>query len=258
MRAGAKSCARTPLLGDAFLISAMIAGGPAVRAARKSRREARRRSAARSQACSGWTWRARSARFLATIRARMSGTVSIKGVDPMVSETLGGNGEVGSFRALNRFGGTTTGQAVRRGKPWDRQPVSGKLRRKLVSVPGLRRPRGQLAPKRLSTRSFSEPRKAAGAGGVVTQNPRVECISCGWVSPFSAWGCGVGGRFCDANGSILRTPPVVWQPRVWDGYEGLEGCMHIADSRLALGREGFRFPGLGTIENEGEKKSQSW
>jgi hypothetical protein len=55
-----------------------------------------------------------------TVRARMSGTVSIKGVDPMVSETLGGNGEVGNF---------------------------------------------------------GEPRKAAGAGGVVTQNPRVECIT---------------------------------------------------------------------------------
>src|ERR1019366_7988090 len=149
-------------------------------------------------------------------------------------------------------------QAVPRGKPWGRKPVFGKMRREMGSVPGLRRPRGQLAPKRLSTRSFSEPRKAAGAGGVVTQNPRVECISCGWVSPFSAWGCGVGGRFCDANGSILRTPPVVWQPRVWDGYEGLEGCMHIADSRLALGREGFRFSGLGTIENKEEKKSQSW
>src|ERR1017187_2020782 len=34
--------------------------------------------------------------------------------------------------------------------------------------------------------------------------------------------------------------------------------MHIADSRLALGREGFRFSGLGTIENKEEKKSQSW
>src|ERR1017187_10167038 len=143
MRAGAKSCARTPLLGDAFLISAMIAGGPAVRAARKSRREGRRNSAARSQASSGRTRCARSARFLATIRARISGTVSIKGVDPMVSETLGGHGEVGSF---------------------------------------------------------SEPGKAVGAGGVVTQYSRVECITCVWVSPFSAWGCGVGGKFCDAIG----------------------------------------------------------
>src|ERR1019366_6581063 len=158
MRAGAKSCERTPLLGDAFLISAMMAGGRAARAARKSRRAGRRSAASRSHASSGWAVRARSWRFLATIRARMSGTVSIKGVDPMVSETLGGNGEVGSV---------------------------------------------------------SEPRKAAGAGGVVTQNPRVECISRGWVSPFSAWGCGVGGRFCDANGSIIRTPPEVWQPEVW-------------------------------------------
>src|ERR1019366_9449023 len=30
-----------------------------------------------------------------------------------------------------------TGGRIPRGKPWDRQPVSGKLRRKLVSVPGL-------------------------------------------------------------------------------------------------------------------------
>jgi hypothetical protein len=93
-----------------------------------------------------------------TLRARMSGTVSIKGVDPMVSETLGGNGEVGSF---------------------------------------------------------SEPGKAAGAGGVVTQNPRVACVSRAQVSHFSAWGCGDGGKFCDAIGSILRTPPEVWQPKVW-------------------------------------------
>src|ERR1035437_3735998 len=160
MRAGAKSCERTPLLGDAFLISAMMAGARAAREARKSRRAGRRRAASRSHVSSDWSAIARSWRFLATIRARMSGTVSIKGVDPMVSETLGGNGEVGSF---------------------------------------------------------SEPRKGAGAGGAVTQNPRVECISCGWVSPFSAWGCGIGGKFCDANGSILRTPTEVWQPRVWAG-----------------------------------------
>src|ERR1039458_1958718 len=120
MRAGAKSCDRTPLLGDAFLISAMMAGRPVARAARKSRRAGKRSSAARSQAASDWTCCARSARFLATIRARTSGTVSIKGVDLMVSETLGGNGEVGRF---------------------------------------------------------NEPRKAAGAGGVVTQNLKVECVS---------------------------------------------------------------------------------
>src|ERR1039458_3193405 len=54
--------------------------------------------------------------------------------------------------ALNRFGDTTNAQPVPLGKPWDRQPNSGKLRRKLVSVPGLRRISGQLSPKRLSTR----------------------------------------------------------------------------------------------------------
>src|ERR1039458_8260998 len=37
---------------------------------------------------------------------------------------------------LNRFGGTTNGQHIPRGKPWDRQPVSGKLRRKLGVSPG--------------------------------------------------------------------------------------------------------------------------
>src|ERR1017187_6580761 len=56
-----------------------------------------------------------------------------------------------SARVLNRFGETTNGQPVPLGKPWDRQPNSGKLRRKLVSVPGLRRISGQLSPKRLGT-----------------------------------------------------------------------------------------------------------
>src|ERR1039458_9293892 len=138
MRAGAKSCERTPLLGDAFLISAMMAGGRAARAARKSRRAGRRSAASRSHASSGWAVRARSWRFLATIRARMSGTVSIKGVDPMVSETLGGNGEVGSV---------------------------------------------------------SEPRKAAGAGGVVTPNPRVESISRGYAA----------GALVDLAGAAIAT-----------------------------------------------------
>src|ERR1017187_10903262 len=55
------------------------------------------------------------------------------------------------WRVLNRFGETTNGQPVPLGKPWDRQPNFGKLRRKLVSVPGLRRISGQLCPKRLST-----------------------------------------------------------------------------------------------------------
>src|ERR1039458_8617885 len=72
MRAGAKSCERTPLLGDAFLISAMMAGGRAARAARKSRRAGRRSAASRSHASSGWAVRARSWRFLAAIRAIMS------------------------------------------------------------------------------------------------------------------------------------------------------------------------------------------
>src|ERR1035441_10137011 len=40
------------------------------------------------------------------------------------------------------FGDTTNGRPVPLGKPWDRQPNSGKLRRKLVSVPGLRREAG--------------------------------------------------------------------------------------------------------------------
>ena len=58
---------------------------------------------------------------------------------------------------LNRFGETTNGQPVPLGKPWDRQPNSGKLRRKLVSVPSLRRISGQLSPKRLSTRVGAMP-----------------------------------------------------------------------------------------------------
>src|ERR1035438_3873183 len=67
--------------------------------------------------------------------------------------------------------------------------------------------------------SFTERRKAceasatvrrAGAGGVVTQNPRVECITRALVSPCSAWGCGDRARFCDANGSILGAVSEVW------------------------------------------------
>src|ERR1017187_10131238 len=56
-------------------------------------------------------------------------------------------------RGVNRFGETTNGKSVPLGKPWDRQPNSGKLRRKFVSVPGLRRISGQLSPKRLSSRA---------------------------------------------------------------------------------------------------------
>src|ERR1019366_7382913 len=37
---------------------------------------------------------------------------------------------------LTRFGNTTNGQHIPWGKPWDRQPVSGKLRRKLGVSPG--------------------------------------------------------------------------------------------------------------------------
>jgi hypothetical protein len=79
MRAGSKSAARTPLLGEAFFTSAMIAGGLARKAAQKSRRPAMRDSAVISQASSAlWACEA-SSRLVATIRARMSGTVSIKG-----------------------------------------------------------------------------------------------------------------------------------------------------------------------------------
>src|ERR1019366_722581 len=43
----------------------------------------------------------------------------------------------GEKRVLHRFGGTTNGQHIPRGKPWDRQPVSSKLRRKLGVSPGV-------------------------------------------------------------------------------------------------------------------------
>src|ERR1039457_4933746 len=42
-------------------------------------------------------------------------------------------------RGLNRYGDNSWAQRFPWGKPWDRQPISGKLRLKLVSVPGLRR-----------------------------------------------------------------------------------------------------------------------
>ena len=66
--------------------------------------------------------------------------------------------------------------------------------------------------------SFSEPEEGVRGGrdwaaargwGVVTQNPGVECITRAWLSQLFACGCGDGGKFCDANGSILRTPPEV-------------------------------------------------
>jgi hypothetical protein len=40
------------------------------------------------------------------------------------------------FRALNRIGGPTNARVYTRGKPWDRQPISGKLRRKFGVSPG--------------------------------------------------------------------------------------------------------------------------
>src|SRR5450759_6025495 len=39
-------------------------------------------------------------------------------------------------RVLNRFGDTTNVERVPWGKPWDRQPISGKLRRKFGVRPG--------------------------------------------------------------------------------------------------------------------------
>ena len=51
--------------------------------------------------------------------------------------------------------------------------------------------------------------------GVVTQNPKVECVTRAQVSPFFACGCGDDERFCDANVSVIRTPPEMWQVKVW-------------------------------------------
>src|ERR1035441_6120964 len=58
----------------------------------------------------------------------------------------------GFTRVLNGFGGTRPGEAFPQGKPWDRQPVSGKLRRKLGVSPGFAAYRGTPPPKPLSTR----------------------------------------------------------------------------------------------------------
>src|ERR1039457_5120253 len=53
-----------------------------------------------------------------------------------LSPSLGGFIPCGCLTAL---GTRQTCERIPLGKPWDRQPNSGKLRRKLVSVPGLRR-----------------------------------------------------------------------------------------------------------------------
>ena len=93
---------------------------------------------------------------------------------------------------------------------------------------------------------------AAGAEGVVTQNPRVRGISRVGISPFSASGYGDGRKFCDANRLIARTSKGAGQPRDWEavkeiprlGDAGLGWNMHTSDSRLASRREEFRFSDL--------------
>jgi hypothetical protein len=40
-------------------------------------------------------------------------------------------------RVLNRIGEPMNGERIPRGKPWDRQPISGKLRRKFAVSPGV-------------------------------------------------------------------------------------------------------------------------
>src|ERR1035438_10451814 len=47
-----------------------------------------------------------------------------------------------------------------------------------------------------------------GPGCLVTQTSRVGDISRVQVNPFSALGCGDGGRFCDANRWNTRTPQI--------------------------------------------------
>ena len=75
--------------------------------------------------------------------------------------------------------------------------------------------------------------------GVVTQNPEVECVTRAWVSPCVALGCGDGERFCDANVSIIRTPPGVWQVKVW-GPVAMKGTARWAMGRKAWKPEGPR------------------
>src|ERR1017187_3500378 len=183
MRGGSKSCTRTPLLGDAFLISAMMAGVPAAREARKSRRAGRQSSAARAHAASGGTERARSSRFLATIRARMSGTVSIKRVDPMVSEEVEFNAETLRSQRKRREDGGGVGFTDWRGH------CAGGRTSELRSD-------GQ-ATRRVPRPVLLGVTQRAGVGGV----SGVGRSCCG------GGGCGGGAGFCDAKRSITRTPP---------------------------------------------------
>src|SRR5215831_17553603 len=121
MRAGLKPAARSPLLGDACLISAITAGECRVRAARKSRRVSMLRAVADSRSDTGGRGRASSCRFCATILARISGTVSIKGnfhgiksaqfVDvagPVVAEQAG-EGAIGEKPAVGLAAWTVVG-----------------------------------------------------------------------------------------------------------------------------------------------------
>jgi hypothetical protein len=47
---------------------------------------------------------------------------------------------------LNRFGDTTNGEPIPRGKPWDREPISGKRRRKFGVSPRQSRVCGVFRP----------------------------------------------------------------------------------------------------------------
>src|ERR1019366_4300054 len=57
---------------------------------------------------------------------------------------------------LTVLGARRTRERIPRGKPWDRQPISGKLRRKFGVSPGFAAYRHPTPPRRLSTRYGEE------------------------------------------------------------------------------------------------------
>src|ERR1019366_2935112 len=94
--------------------------------------------------------------------------------------------------------------------------------------------------------------EAVWARGVVTQNPRAECISGVGIRPFIASGCGDGGKFCDANRPIAPRRGRR-QPRrghrsgrragsrrrrrgrgVWVGYASLRFEVSIGAGRISI------------------------
>ena len=98
-------------------------------------------------------------------------------------------------RVLNRFGGHDEHGACPAGQTKDRQRISGKLRRKFMSVPGLRHIPGSPSPKRLSTHlrllaAVSRPQKGSAPAASDCTSQAKSCTTrkaCGYNQIKDLW-----------------------------------------------------------------------